>query len=124
MKPLIRLWADAQADLSLRWAQRSFCWFCHESPRFALSHLRQQYRFLLFRGVLFPETPLESEFFFLFFFFFCIHARVCLSPFIMSHCRRVVILLSFTTVDASHCSYSLLVGPRGDIRVVSLMVNG
>ena len=23
-------WADAQADLSLRWAQRSFCWFCHE----------------------------------------------------------------------------------------------
>ena len=22
-------WADAQADLSLRWAQRSFCWFCH-----------------------------------------------------------------------------------------------
>ena len=24
-------WADAQADLSLRWAQRSFCWFCHEA---------------------------------------------------------------------------------------------
>ena len=23
-------WADAQADLSLRWAQKSFCWFCHE----------------------------------------------------------------------------------------------
>ena len=23
-------WADAQADLSLRWAQRPFCWFCHE----------------------------------------------------------------------------------------------
>ena len=23
-------WADAQADLSLRWAHRSFCWFCHE----------------------------------------------------------------------------------------------
>ena len=21
-------WADAQADLSLRWAHRSFCWFC------------------------------------------------------------------------------------------------
>ena len=20
---------DAQADLSLRWAHRSFCWFCH-----------------------------------------------------------------------------------------------
>ena len=27
---LIRLgWADAQADLSLRWAQGSVCWFCH-----------------------------------------------------------------------------------------------
>ena len=23
-------WADPQADLSLLWAQRSFCWFCHE----------------------------------------------------------------------------------------------
>ena len=21
--------ADVQADLSLRWADRSFCWFCH-----------------------------------------------------------------------------------------------
>ena len=45
-------------------------------------------------------------------------------PFIMSYCRRVLIPLSFTTVGASHCSYSLLVGPRGDVRVVSLMVNG
>ena len=24
-------WADAQADLSLRWAHRPFCWFCHEA---------------------------------------------------------------------------------------------
>ena len=23
-------WADAQADLSLRWAHMLFCWFCHE----------------------------------------------------------------------------------------------
>ena len=22
-------WADAQADLCLRWAQWPFCWFCH-----------------------------------------------------------------------------------------------
>ena len=22
-------WADAQADLSLRWAHMPFCWFCH-----------------------------------------------------------------------------------------------
>ena len=28
---LIRL--DAQADLSLRWAHRSFCWFRHEAAR-------------------------------------------------------------------------------------------
>ena len=27
-------WADAQADLSLRWAQRLFCWFCHEADHF------------------------------------------------------------------------------------------
>ena len=27
-------WADAQADLSLRWAHRSFCWFCHETAHF------------------------------------------------------------------------------------------
>ena len=54
----------------------------------------------------------------------CTCMLVCLSPFIMSYCRRVVIPLSFTTVDASHCSYSLLVGPRGDVRVVSSMVTG
>ena len=27
-------WADAQADMSLRWAQRPFCWFCHEVAHF------------------------------------------------------------------------------------------
>ena len=49
----------------------------------------------------------------------------CMSPFIMSYCRRVVILVFiFHAVYASHCSYSLLVGPRGDVWVVSLMVNG
>ena len=26
-------WANAQADLSLRWAHRSFCWFCHGAAR-------------------------------------------------------------------------------------------
>ena len=33
LNALRRLWsdlADAQADLSLPWAQRPFCWFCHE----------------------------------------------------------------------------------------------
>ena len=48
----------------------------------------------------------------------------CMSLFILSYCRRVVIPLSFTTVYASYCLNSLLVGPRGDVRVVSLMVNG
>ena len=24
-------WADAQTDLSLRWAHKPFCWFCHEA---------------------------------------------------------------------------------------------
>ena len=33
-------------------------------------------------------------------------------------------ILTFIFHNASHCSYSLLVGPRGDVRVVSLMVNG
>ena len=30
-------WADAQAELSLRWAHMPFCWFCH-----ALAHLLSQ----------------------------------------------------------------------------------
>ena len=27
-------WADAQADLSLRWAHMSVCWFCYEAAHF------------------------------------------------------------------------------------------
>ena len=27
-------WADSQADLSLRWAHKSFCWFCHGAAHF------------------------------------------------------------------------------------------
>ena len=26
-------WADAQADLSLRWAHMPFCWFCHAAAK-------------------------------------------------------------------------------------------
>ena len=33
-------WADAQADLSLHWAQ-SFCWFCHEAAQIHLTHIKQ-----------------------------------------------------------------------------------
>ena len=29
-------WADAQADLSLHWVQRSFCWFCLETADFMM----------------------------------------------------------------------------------------
>ena len=29
-------WADLQADLSLRWAHRPFCWFCHDAIHFRL----------------------------------------------------------------------------------------
>ena len=35
-------WADAQADLSLRWAHMPFCWFCHEAAHriFAVIYFR------------------------------------------------------------------------------------
>ena len=29
-----RFWADAQTDLSLRWAHMSFCWFCRAAAHF------------------------------------------------------------------------------------------
>ena len=29
-------WADAQADLSLRWAQMSVCWFCHKAAHMTI----------------------------------------------------------------------------------------
>ena len=32
-------WADAQADLSLRWAHMPLCWFCHEVAQLLLSLL-------------------------------------------------------------------------------------
>ena len=30
-------WADAQADLSFRWAHMPFCWLCHEAAQMANS---------------------------------------------------------------------------------------
>ena len=30
-------WANAQADLRLRWVHRSFCWFCHEAVHMYIS---------------------------------------------------------------------------------------
>ena len=41
-------WADAQADLSLRWAHMPFCWFCHEVTQMLL---------LLFTTILQLSTP-------------------------------------------------------------------
>ena len=35
-KTLIRL-DGAQADLSLRWAHRSFCWFCHSAAHMVVA---------------------------------------------------------------------------------------
>ena len=67
--------------------------------------------------VLFPETPSKRVFF--------MYSCTCVSPFIMSYCRRIVIL-TFIFHDSLRVSlsYSLLDGLRGDVRVVSLMVNG
>ena len=33
-------WAEAQADLSLRWAHMPFCWFCHEAAQMVVRSLR------------------------------------------------------------------------------------
>ena len=32
-------WADAQADLSLRWAHMPLCWFCHEAALISILFL-------------------------------------------------------------------------------------
>ena len=34
-------WADAQADLSLRWAHMPLCWFCHEAAHLAQYNLQK-----------------------------------------------------------------------------------
>ena len=34
-------WADAQADLSLRWAHMPFCWFCHVAAQMLEKHIGQ-----------------------------------------------------------------------------------
>ena len=35
-------WADAQADLSLRWAHMPFCWFCHEAAHLSKNKITQK----------------------------------------------------------------------------------
>ena len=38
-------WADAQADLGLRWAHRLYCWFCHEAAHISVHALFSFFRF-------------------------------------------------------------------------------
>ena len=40
---LLADWADAQADLSLRWAHMPLCCFCHEVAHFMLSEVEFVY---------------------------------------------------------------------------------
>ena len=55
-KTLIRL-ADAQADLSLRWAHMPFCWFCHEAAQM-LNRLPEKLLTVCFRHKIeFSKTP-------------------------------------------------------------------
>ena len=35
-------WAATQANLSLRWAYRSFCWFCHAVTQMMVNHAQTQ----------------------------------------------------------------------------------
>ena len=73
-------WADAQPDLSLRWAHMPLCWFCHEAAQISFP-LQQVFKFWWWKNkkkkkkkkkeMHLRETSscLRSCFFF---FFFCI----------------------------------------------------
>ena len=37
-------WVDAQTDLSLHWAHRSLCWFCHAATQVQFTNLRSKYQ--------------------------------------------------------------------------------
>ena len=53
-------WADAQADLSLRWAHIPFCWFCHEAAQVVLVDLSGMF-FLLFWVASFEKTEIRLK---------------------------------------------------------------
>ena len=38
-------WADAQADLSLRWAHMPLCWFCHKVAHFVTGNIMRPINF-------------------------------------------------------------------------------
>ena len=47
-------WADTQADLSLSWAHRSFCWFCHAVAKGQILHLFSHACFLCWCSFWYP----------------------------------------------------------------------
>ena len=70
-------WVDAQADLGLRWAHISFCWFCLEAAHIILRETSQQRKqtcknqwglrdrilfFFYVRPILYVERPEYSSF--------------------------------------------------------------
>ena len=93
-------WADAQADMSLRWTHRSFCWFCRAAAqiwicdsdnillvyagRSASSAYNRLFDVIVFCCCFF------FFFFFVFFFFIypssCVFYLSCLSPISMEVC--------------------------------------
>ena len=71
-------WADAQADLSLRWAHISFCWFCHEAAQMCFGLC---YYVLLDPWASWSPGLWEREFLvncFAWFYFLCSDARFAL----------------------------------------------
>ena len=66
--------ADARADLSLRWAHRSFCWFCHAAADI-LKDMIKLVSMLMFSSICNkPDCPCEN------FLLICIrlvHLRCC-----------------------------------------------
>ena len=67
-------WTDAQADLSLRWAQRPFCLFCYEAP-YSVVYLAT-YQSVKKNYITFPDLLILSINYF--------------SKFWISHCRLQV----------------------------------
>ena len=54
-------WADAQADLSLRWAHMRFYWFCHEAAQSLRTTSRVLHRALDSRYLDYSRPPALSE---------------------------------------------------------------
>ena len=57
-------WADAQADLSLRWVHRPLCWFCHEAAHLCvlLKNAWSTVNLFIFVAINFRIFPMECQF--------------------------------------------------------------